>query len=145
MQTMMHILAVVAILAVALLVLFIRAHFQAKERDQKYAVKQKDREPLADKDFCLRSGVDPSEEPSITIIRRDLAWFGQCDAPRIYPEDNLGELGLDYDDDVAMLVQKMGLIPGFKEFSFPTEDVNTIADFAKIVLRMKHEAETKAG
>jgi hypothetical protein len=53
----------------------------------------------------------------------------------------LSDFGLNYDDDVAMLVQKMGVIPGFIDFSFPLEEVDNVAGFVKLLFKMKENAE----
>ncbi len=48
------------------------------------------------------------------------------DPLRIYPEDKFSpHFGLDYDDDVAMVIQDMKIIKGYRDYSFPLEEIET--------------------
>ena len=134
-------LAVIGMIALAVVILCFRDRQAWRDRNRKYLKTQADRSVLMDDYFCRKAGLDPETAAIIGIIRTNLAEPGVCDASRIYPGDSLADFGLDYDDDVAMLVQKMGVIPGFTDYSFPLEDVNDVASFAKIILKMKQDAE----
>lgn len=115
-----------------------------KRKHSRYLVKQSDRITLPDEEFCARSGLDESLCGNVAAIRCNLAEYGKCDPTRINPEDSLSDFALNYDDDVAMLVQKTGIVPGLTDYSFPLEEVDSVADFVKVVVRMKTEAEHAA-
>jgi hypothetical protein len=97
------------------------------------------RPSLSDSEFCRRAGVDASHASVVGTIRTQVAARVRCDALRMYPEDKWPRCGL-YDDDVAGLVEEMGLIPGFHQFWFPMERVDSIGDFVRVVLELRASA-----
>jgi len=139
MHTVLTIIAVVLMVAFAITVLCFRDSLTWRKRNRAYLSKQTERANLTDDQFCCKVGIAPSVSTIIGIVRANLAEFGQCNALKIYPEDTLSEYGLDYDDDVAMLVRKMGIIPGFTEYSFPLEVVDDVGGFTKLLLIMKEQ------
>lgn len=111
---------------------------------RKYLKIQENHLPLSDEAFCNNLELDASHVQIISIIRSKLAEQGHFDALRIYPDDKFyPHFGLTYDDDVAGFVQDMKIIEGYRENSFPLEEVKTVGDFVKIILRLKKEFEAR--
>lgn len=133
------------IVILALCVIALKCHWIWKKRKRQYALLQSSHTPISDEVFCEKLGLDISAVRVISIIRSEIAELGCYDPLRIYPDDTFHpHFGLDYDDDVAILIQKMKIIEGYREYSFPLEEVDTIGDFVKIVLRLKKEFEARA-
>ena len=144
MKTIISILAVVGLVVLAVVIMCLRDYRAWQKRNRKYLAIQTSHTPLRDDEFCRQAGIDSANAETIGIMRTNLSNFGKCDASRITPDDVLSDFGLNYDDDVAMLVQAMGVIPGFNEFSFPLEDVSNVGGFATMLLTMKQKAEQTA-
>ncbi len=144
MTTIMIIAGIVLLIAIAVAVVGFKDWCLLKRNHNRYLAKRSDRIALPDEQFCARGGLDESICGIVATIRCNLAEYGKCDPTRINPEDSLSDFALNYDDDVAMLVQKIGIVPGFKDYSFPLEEVDSVADFVKVVVRMKTEAEHAA-
>jgi hypothetical protein len=142
----MHtIMVLIAVVALAIIILSIRDRLVWRKRIMEYLSTQAGRAVLKDHEFCHQAGIDSSNAATIEIILTKLAEFAHCDASRIRPDDKLSDFALDYDDDVAMLVQKMGIIPGFRDYSFPLEEVDNVAEFASLVLKMIEDAKEGSG
>ena len=109
---------------------------------KKYFKIQSNHLPISHEIFCKNLGLDSSFLGIVSIIRSKLAEQGHFDVLRVYPEDKFyPNFGLAYDDDVAMFVQEMKVIKGYKNYYFPLEEVQTVGDFVKVVLRLKKEFE----
>jgi hypothetical protein len=134
--------AIALLVLLALVVLGFKGHRIWRRQKRVYLEVQADRAVLSDEDFCRLASLDASLVSLVSIIRSKLASFGRYDPLRIYPEDSFSpHFGLEYDDDVAIVVQRMKIIEGYREYSFPLEQVKTVADFIKVVCRLKKEAE----
>jgi len=104
---------------------------------------QSDRASLSDEAFCQQTGLEPLLVPIVSLIRSRLASLGAYDPFRVYPEDDFWpHFRLEYDDDVACFVQGIKVIRGYKDYSFPLQEVDTVADFVRVVWRLKNEAES---
>lgn len=141
MHAILTIVAVVVMVALAIAILGLRDWLAWRRRIRRYLNTQAGRENLTNDEFCRQVAIDPSTATIVGIVRMNLAEFAPCDASRIYPGDTLHDFALDYDDDVAMLVQKMGIISGFSDYSFPMEEVGDVGGFTRLLLKMKEEAE----
>ena len=139
------VISIITILTIVILAIFICAWSdRLKRRGQmkKYLKIQSEHLPLSDEVFCKNLQLDSSLVRIISIIRNKLAEQGRFDALRVYPQDTFyPNFGLAYDDDVAMFVQDMKIIESYRKYYFPLEEVQTVGDFVKVVLRLKKEFE----
>ena len=133
------VIGLIVILAIfAFVVLGLKYHLIWKGHKRCYTRIQAGRASLSDEAFCNRVGLAPSVIGVVAVIRSKLAEQGRYGPLRIYPEDAFSlHFGLHYDDDVAMLVQEMKLINGYKGYSFPLEEVSSVADFIRVVLKLR--------
>ena len=142
--TMDTVLLVVGMLILVVLTLFVFGWLGSTVAKRRYAALQASRTPITDEEFCRRAGLDLTQGNIVTTTRNALAerGLGRYDATRIYPEDSLNTFELGYDDDVGWFVEGAQLIPGFHPDSswFPVEEVTSVADFVRVVQRMKDEA-----
>jgi hypothetical protein len=146
MDTLSKTLSFVAVGVIGALMLALKDWFVSWQRQRYYASMQSGRPALSNPEFCERAGLDPSVAGTVAIVRSKLGECGRCDPDRIYPDDRFyPHFGLAYDDDVACVVAEMDVIPGFDEDSFPLEDVESVADFVGVILRLRDEAEPSAG
>lgn len=101
------------------------------------------RASLSDEAFCRRSGLDASLASLVFSIRSKLVSFGGYDPLRVYPEDRLSHhLHLHHEHHVAMVVEDMNIRRGYDNESFSYKEVDTVADFVRVVWRLKKEAES---
>jgi hypothetical protein len=139
-------LFVVAMLVIAVVICGLKDRHVSRGHRKRYLSMQSGRPALSDDEFCRRAGLDPSVAGIVATVRSKLGECGKCDPVRIYPDDGFyPHFGLAYDDDVAFVVGDMGIIPGFHEYSFPLEEVDSVADFVRVILRLKKEAEPSDG
>lgn len=136
----------VIVLSVVFLVLFtvvIMVWLGDRANRSRYASLQAGRPSLTDEEFCQRAGLHLHTAGLVQDVRIALArrGRGKYEAKRIYPEDEFcGPFDLTYDDDVAGFVEMADLVPGFHQYWFPLEEVSSVADFVRVVQRMKEEA-----
>jgi hypothetical protein len=135
-------ITILSIVILALFVLAIKSYWIWKRQKQNYANIQSNRSPITDEVFCEKLGLDTSCSNIVSILRSKISNLGDYDPLRIYPDDEFySHFGLDYDDDVAMFLQETKVIEGYREYSFPLEEVKTVGDFVKAVFRLKKEFE----
>jgi hypothetical protein len=141
-DTLAVIVIVAACVALPLISLVLKYHWNWRLRRRRYVSMQATRASLSDEVFCRQAGFDAPLVSVVQPIRPTLASFGGYDPLRIYPEDSFGaQFRLGYDDDVAFVVQNMKIIKGYNDYSFPLEEVDTVADFVRAVWRLKKDAE----
>jgi hypothetical protein len=131
--------AIVITVILALAVIGLKGYCDWRHTRRRYLRIQANRPPLSDVDFCRKANLELSVVGLVSLVRSKLASLGRYQAARIYPDDDFFSFGLDYDDDVAMFVQNLKIIEGYKDYSFPLEEVRTVADFVKTVLKLKNE------
>jgi len=135
-------ITILAIVILALFVLAIKSYWIWKRQKRNYATIQSNRSPITDEVFCEELGLDASCAKIVSILRSKISKLGDYDPLRIYPNDEFySQFGLDYDDDVAMFLEETKVIEGCREYSFPLEEVKSVGDFIKVVLRLKKEFE----
>jgi hypothetical protein len=146
METLGVIVLILVLTVLAFAVLGSKYHWVWRGQRRRYLRIQTDRAALSDDEFCRQAGLDPSVVGIVAVVRSKLGECGKCDPLRIYPDDSFyPHFGLAYDDDVAFVVADMGVIPGFHEYSFPLEEVDSVTDFVRVILRLKKEAEASDG
>ena len=129
------------ILFAAIAAIVLRYFVASRRKRARYLSLQAARPALSDSEFCRRAGVDPSHAAIVGTIRSHLAACFRCDALRLYPEDDWPSYALNYDDDVAGLVEEMGVIPGFHQHWFPMERMDSLGDFVRVVLELRARPE----
>jgi hypothetical protein len=137
---------ILCIVILALFVLAVKSYWLWKNQKRSYINIQSRRPPLTDEAFCEKLGVDVSHTKVVSTLRAKISELGGYDPLRIYPDDEFFKrFGLDYDDDAAMFIQETKIINGYRDYSFPLEEIKTVGDFVNTVLRLKKEfEETKA-
>lgn len=144
MDTFTTICILFGILFAAIAAIVLRHLVASRRKRARYLSLQAARPALSDSEFCRRAGVDPSHAAIAIVgtIRSHLAASIRCDALRLYPEDDWPSYALNYyDDDVAGLVEEMGVIPGFHQYWFPMERVDSLGDFVRVVLELRARPE----
>jgi hypothetical protein len=135
-------LTILAIVIFAFFIFAFKGHWARKRQKRFYANIQSGRTPLTNEAFCEKLGIDLSFAEAVSILRTKIAGLGCYDPLRIYPDDEFySHFGLNYDDDAAMFLQETKIIKAYRGYSFPLEEVKTIGDFVKVVLRLKKESE----
>jgi hypothetical protein len=146
METLGVSVLILVLTVLAFAVLGLKYQLVWKRHRRHYLRIQAPRTTLSNYEFCRHTGLDPSVAGIVAAVRSKLGEHGKCDALRIYPDDEFyPHFGLAYDDDVAFVVKDMGVIPGFHEYSFPLEEVDSVTDFVRVILRLKKEAELSGG
>jgi hypothetical protein len=142
MKTSSEIAFIVGVVFVAFLVLGFKGAWKWRRYRKRYQTIQEHRAALPNEAFCHQMGLDSSNLGIVSTVRAKLAEPGRYDPLRIYPEDDFyPHFGLNYDDDIAMTVHAMKIIDGYRDYSFPLEEVKTVADFVGVLLRIKQETE----
>jgi len=141
-------LAVLVIIAVCvalpLIGLVLTDHWMERFHRRNYLRMQASRASLSDEAFCRRSGLAASLVSLVFSIRSKVASFDGYDPLRVYPEDSISHhLHLHHEHHVAMVVEDMNIRGGYDNDSFPNE-VDTVADFVRVVWRLKKEADDAA-
>jgi len=127
------IVTIVVIVALAVLVCGMSDSAKARRIRQKYKEKQASRTPVSDEDFCIKANISKAEVDYVSKFRSAFATFGGFDSLKMYPEDDYGDYGIAYDDDMAMFLSDKGLLkdhPNYR-YSFPLEEAQ---DFASLIL-----------
>jgi hypothetical protein len=138
----MKALILITVVCLAILVLALKSEWAWRRDKRRYRRMQASRISLADTDFCQRAGLNPSAVNIVSRVRSELASLGGFEPLKIYPEDAFyTHFGLRYDDEVAGFVQGLKIIEGCADCSFPVEEVVTVADFMRVVLRSAMKPE----
>jgi hypothetical protein len=125
----------------AIAAIVLRYFVASRRKRARYLSLQAARPALSDSEFCRLAGVNPSHAAIVGTIRSYLAACFRCDALRMYPEDDWPSSVLQYDDDVAGLVEEIGVLPDFKQYWFPMERVDSLGDFVRVVLELRARPE----